>query len=62
MKWHGQGLFIFGQFLTIALDFAKKINFCKIANFYADSKRRAQELSNDVPFVIIGHQTWDLPK
>ena len=32
-------------------------------NFYyitTDSKSRAQELSNDVSFVIFGHQTWDL--
>ena len=33
----------------------KKFNFCKFANFYADSKSRAQELSNDVSFVIFGH-------
>ena len=26
----------------------KKFNFCKFANFFADSKSRAQELSNDV--------------
>ena len=32
----------------------------KICNFFADSKSRAQELSNDVSFVIFGHQTWDL--
>ena len=38
----------------------KKFNFCKIANFFADSKSRAQELSNDVSFVIFRHQTWDL--
>ena len=38
----------------------KKFNFCKFANFLADSKSRAQELSNDVSFVIFGHQTWDL--
>ena len=38
----------------------KKFNFRKIANFNADSKSRAQELSNDVSFVIFGHQTWDL--
>ena len=38
----------------------KNINFCKVANFFADSKRRAQELSNDVSFVIFGHKTWDL--
>ena len=28
--------------------------------FFADSKSRAQELSNDVSFVIFGHQTWGL--
>ena len=28
--------------------------------FFADSKCRAQELSNDVSFVRFGHQTWDL--
>ena len=38
----------------------KKFNFCKFANFFADSKSRAQELSNDVSFVIFGHQTWEL--
>jgi len=38
----------------------KKFNFCKFANFFADYKSRAQELSNDVSFVIFGHQTWDL--
>ena len=38
----------------------KKFNFCKFANFFTDSKSRAQELSNDVSFVIFGHQTWDL--
>ena len=38
----------------------KKFNICKFANFFADSKSRAQELSNDVSFVIFGHQTWDL--
>ena len=37
----------------------KKFNFPKFANFFADSKRRAQELSNDVSFVIFGHKTWD---
>ena len=34
--------------------------FCKFANFFAASKSRAQELSNDVSFVIFGHQTWEL--
>ena len=38
----------------------KKFNFCKFANYFCDSKSRAQELSNDVSFVIFGHQTWDL--
>jgi len=28
--------------------------------FFADSKSRAQELSNGVSFFIFGHQTWDL--
>ena len=36
------------------------MNFCKFPIFFADSKSRAQELSNDVSFVILGHQTWDL--
>ena len=27
---------------------------------FADSKSRAQELSNDVSFVIFGHKAWDL--
>ena len=38
----------------------KKFNFRKFANFFADSKSRAQELSNDVSFVIFEHKTWDL--
>ena len=38
----------------------KKINFCKFANFLVDSKCSAQELFNDVSFVLFGHQTWDL--
>ena len=40
----------------------KKINFCKFANFFVDSKSRPQELSNDALFVIFGHQTWDLER
>ena len=32
----------------------------QISKFFADSKSRAQELSNDVSFVIFGHKTWDL--
>ena len=31
----------------------KKFNFCKFP-------RRSQELSNDVSYVIFGHQTWEL--
>ena len=38
----------------------KKFNFCQFAKFFEDSKSRAQELSNDVSFVKVGHQTWDL--
>ena len=38
----------------------KTFNFCKFAKFFADSKSREQELSNDVSFVIFGHHTWDL--
>ena len=40
--------------------FCKKIKFLQICKFFADSKSKAQELSNDVLFVIFGHQTWDL--
>ena len=45
-------------YITGACD--KKFNFCKFANFFADSKSRAQKLSNNLSFVIFGHQTWDL--
>ena len=38
----------------------KKFNFCKFANFLADSKSRAPELSNDLSFVIFGCETWNL--
>ncbi len=54
--------FFFANIFTI-LDTGfcdKKFNFSKFANFFADSKSRAQELSNDVSFVIFGHKTWDL--
>ena len=34
--------------------------FCDKKLNFADSKSRAQELSNDVLFVIFGHKTWDL--
>ena len=48
---------IFGQFFFFANIFTIYLNF---ANFFADSISRAQELSNDVSFVIFGHPTWDL--
>ena len=38
--------------------FQKNFNFCKIAHFFVDYKIRAQELFNDVSFVIFGHQTF----
>ena len=38
----------------------KKLIFANLQIFFADSISRAQELSNDVSFVIFGHQTWDL--
>ena len=43
------------------MDFAIKNSiFANLQCFLADSKSRAQELSNDVSFVIFGHKTWDL--
>ena len=54
------GLFFFANIFTISGFCSKKLNFCEFANYFADSKSRAQELSNDVSFVIFGHQTWDL--
>jgi len=53
-------IFICKHFYYIIGFWDKKFNFCKFANFYADSKSRAQELFNDVSFVIFGHKTWDL--
>ena len=54
-------LIIFGQFF-FCKHFYYKTGFCKKNQFcnFADSKSRAQALSNDVSFVIFGHQTWDL--
>ena len=49
--------FFFANIFTLKLDFAKKSSI--FANFFSDSKSRAQELSNDVSFFIFGHQTWD---
>ena len=72
LKWHGQGFFkkciiyplldkfFLQTFYYISGFCDKKFNFCKFATFFADSKSRAQELSNDVSFVIFGHKTWDL--
>ena len=34
--------------------------FANLQFFFADSKSRALEFSNDVSFVIFGHKTWDL--
>ena len=53
--------FFFANIFTIKLDFAIKNSiFANLQIFFADSKSRAQELSNDVSFVIYGHKTWDL--
>ena len=38
----------------------QNFNFCKFEKLFAESKRRTKELSNDVSFVIFGHQIWDL--
>ena len=55
------GQIFFANIFTIKLDFAIKNSiFANLQFFFADSKSRAQELSNDVPFVIFGHKTWDL--
>ena len=48
------------QFYNITGFCNKKNHFLQMCNFFADSKSRAQELSNDVSLVIFGHQTWDL--
>ena len=36
--------------------------FANLQIFFADSKSSAQELCNDVSFVIFGHQTWGLER
>ena len=38
----------------------KYYKFCKFANYFADFKSKAYNISNNVSFVIFGHQTWDL--
>ena len=58
---HFLNKFFFANIFTIKLDFAIKNSiFANLQFFFADSKSRAQELSNDVSFVIFGHKTWDL--
>ena len=47
-------LSFFGHF--ICKHFYSKTRFCKFANFLADSKSKASELSNNVSLVIFGHQ------
>ena len=56
--FHFLNKFFFANIFTIQLDFAIKNSIFAI--FFADSKSRGQELSNDVSVVIFGHQTWDL--
>ena len=58
--YHFLDNFFLQTFLLYKWILQKKFNFCKFAIFFADSKSRAQELSNDVSFVIFGHETWDL--
>ena len=52
------GQFFLQTFLLYNWILQKSFNFCKFANIFADSKSRAQELSNDVSVVKFGHQTW----
>ena len=59
LSFFGQ-IFFCKHFYYISGFCDKKFNFCKFANFFADSKSRAQELSNDVSFVMFGHQPSDL--
>ena len=55
------GQIFFANIFTIKLDFAIKNSiFANLQFFFADSKSRAQELSNDVSFVIFEHKTLDL--
>ena len=55
--FHFLDKFLLAHFYYITGFWDKKFNFCKSENFFADSKSRAQELSNDVSFVIFGHTT-----
>ena len=54
------GQFIFCKHFYFITGFCKKNSIFANLQFFADSKSRVQELSNDVSFVIFGHQTWDL--
>ena len=49
---HGLTIFFCKHLYYITGFCDKKFNFCKL-------QIRAQELSNDVSFVIFGHKTWD---
>jgi len=52
--------FLFYKHFYYITGFCDKNLICaNLQLFFADSKSRAQELSNDV-FVIFGHQTWNL--
>ena len=46
--------------LTLFLQICKNSIFTNLLIFFADSNGLAQELSNNVSFVIFGHQKWDL--
>ena len=54
--------FFFANIFTIKLDFAIKNSIFPNLQFFLQILKvlRAQELSNDVSFVIFGHKTWDL--
>ena len=54
------GIFFLQIFSLYNWILPKKSIFANLQFFFADFKSRAQELSNDVSFVIFGHQTWDL--
>ena len=51
------GQFFLQTFLLYNWILRQKIQFLHICNFFADSKSRAQELSNDASFVIFEHKT-----
>ena len=52
-------IFFYKHFYYITGFCDKNLICANLQLFFADSKSRAQELSNDV-FVIFGHQTWNL--